>query len=179
METVKGVTPVGTVKFPKTLIGRQESKFVYVPDGYQEARGDSWSLVLTLNPNDEKVKELTAFLDAEHAKIQGANFQPYKLDEDGKGNLTGLIAINFKSSYPPAILDSKLKPCKATVTWGSKVAISFNVKPVDNQGKIGLGRYMKAIQVIELAASNTDHGFVETEGFTAPVVKDEAVAWSE
>lgn len=170
----KLITPVGVVKFPKTIIKDKTYTTIIIPEGYEQddTRKDAWSFVLTLDPKDAKVKELLAILDTEHAKIKKSNFKPYKNDkaknEDGDIVETGLIAINFKSNFAPAIVDAKRKPCNEQIGWGSKVAVAFTVKPVDSQGKIGLGRYCKAIQVIELAQSNTDYGFGEEEGYSAP-----------
>ncbi len=167
----KLITPIGKIKFPTTTIGDKVTSNIYVPDGYVEnkSRKDSWSFVLTLDPKEPKVKELLKLLDEEHSKIKKANFKPYKMDKSKNENEeiieTGLIAINFKSSYPPIILDSKRNTCKEPVTWGSRVCVAFAIKPVEAQGKIGLGRYCKAIQVIELAESKTDYGFAEEEGF--------------
>ena len=170
----KLVTPVGTMKFTKTTIKDKVYNTILIPEGYEQddTRKDSWSFVLTLDPNEPKVKELLAILDTEHAKIKKSNFKPYKNDKAKNENdvivETGLIAINFKSNFAPAIVDAKRNPCNEQVGWGSKVAVAFTVKPVDSQGKIGLGRYCKAIQVIELSKSQTDYGFAEEEGYTAP-----------
>jgi hypothetical protein len=176
----KLITPIGKIKFPTTTIGEKVTSNIYVPDGYIEnkSRKDSWSFVLTLDPKEPKVKELLKMLDEEHAKIKKANFKPYKMDKskNEKDEIveTGLIAINFKSSYPPFIMDSKRNTCKEPVTWGSRVCVAFAIKPVEAQGKIGLGRYCKAIQVIELAESKTDYGFAEEEGFTTAKVASSA-----
>lgn len=170
----KLITPIGNVKFPKTIIKDKTYTTLIVPEGYEQddTRKDSWSFVLTLDPKQPKVAELLAILDEEHKKIKKSNFKPYKLDkaknEDGDIVETGLVAINFKSNFAPAIVDAKRKPCNEQIGWGSKVAVAFTVKPVDSQGKIGLGRYCKAIQVIELAQSQTDYGFGEQDGYEAP-----------
>lgn len=178
----KLITPVGVVKFPKTIIKDKTYTTLIIPEGYEQddTRKDAWSFVLTLDPKDPKVKELLTILDTEHAKIKKSNFKPYKNDkaknEDGDIIETGLVAINFKSNFAPAIVDAKRNPCNEQIGWGSKVAVAFTVKPVDSQGKIGLGRYCKAIQVIELSQSKTDYGFAESEGYEAPPVNKEALA---
>jgi hypothetical protein len=170
----KLVSPIGTVKFTKTIIKDKTYTTLIVPNGYEQddTRKDSWSFVLTLDPKDLKVKELLSFLDSEHKKIKKANFLPYKNDKAKNENdeivETGFVAINFKSNFAPAIVDAKRNPCHEQIGWGSKVAVAFTVKPVDSQCKIGLGRYGKAIQVIELAQAKTDYGFAEEEGYTAP-----------
>lgn len=170
----KLITPVGTIKFPKTIIRDKEYMHLVVPVGYEQddTRKDTWSFVLTLDPKDDKVKELLAFLDAEHAKIKKANFKPYKADkaknDDDEIVETGLVAINFKSNFAPAIFDSKKNPTNEVIGWGSRVRVAFTVKPVDSQGKTGLGRYCKAIQVIELSSPTRDYGFGEEDGYTAP-----------
>jgi hypothetical protein len=170
----KLVTPIGAVKFTKTIIKDKTYNTLFVPADYEQddTRKDSWSFVLTLDPKDDKVKELLALLDEEHKKIKKSNFKPYKADkaknEAEEIAETGLIAINFKSNFAPAIFDAKKKPCNEQIGWGSKVKVAFTIKPVDSQGKIGLGRYCKAIQVIELSSPNADYGFGEEEGYTAP-----------
>lgn len=168
----KLITPSGFIKFPKTVIKDKTYTTLIVPADYvsDDTRKDSWSFVLTLDPKDPKVKELLALLDTEHAKIKKANFKPYKNDK-AKNEAeeiveTGLIAINFKSNFAPAIFDAKKNPCNEQIGWGSKVKVAFTIKPVDSQGKIGLGRYCKAIQVLELASPTTDYGFGEEEGYT-------------
>lgn len=168
----KLITPIGVVKFPKTTIKDKVCTTIIIPEGYEQddTRKDSWSFVLTLDPKEPKVKELLAILDEEHKKIKKANFLPYKNDKTKNENEeiveTGLIAINFKSNFVPSIFDAKKNPCKEEIGWGSKVKVAFTVKPVESQGKIGLGRYCRAIQIIELAKSNTDFGFGDEEGYT-------------
>lgn len=168
----KLVTPVGTVKFTKSVVADKTYNTIFIPKDYEQddTRKDSWSFVLTLDPKDDKVKELLALLDEEHKKIKKSNFKPYKADKAKNDNEeiveTGLVAINFKSNFVPSIFDAKKNPCKEEIGWGSKVKVAFTVKPVDSQGKIGLGRYCKAIQIIELAKSNTDFGFGDEDGYT-------------
>ena len=66
-------------------------------------------------------------------------------------------------------------------TMISKIAVKFNVKPVNNQGKIGLGRYAIAIQVFELSESSQDlSGFTEGgEGFQTSGKPESEEPWKE
>lgn len=165
-------TPVGSVKFPKTVVNDQEYRSLFVPPGYDQndkSNVSTWSFTLVLNPKDAAVKKLLDHLDAEHKNIKGAKFKPYKADksknEDGNLVDTGLIAINFKSSFPPGFVDArKVKVEGVSVGWGSKVKVAFVTKPVNHKSKVGLGRYVKGIQIIELAQMQSDYGFDEEEG---------------
>lgn len=176
-------TPVGTIKFPKTKVNDKEWGFLHNPKGITEDDVCSWKFVLTLDPADPKVKELLATLDEQHSKIKKSNFQPYKLDkaknDDGEIVETGFVAINFTTAYPLAMFDANKKPCNVDVGWGSRVAVKFNTKPVDNKGKVGLGRYARAIQIVELKESTQDiSGFEQREGF-AMTASDTDTPWEE
>lgn len=164
------VTPIGVVKFPKTIINDKEYPFLFVPKDIPEDAVTSWKFSLAFDP--EAGKAVIAKLDELAKPIKGANFAPYKKDkaknDDGDIEETGLVAVNFTSGYPIAIVDAAKDPCDIKVGWGSKVRVMFSVKPVNNKGKVGLGRYCKAIQVIDLKESGTDlSGFGKEEGFSS------------
>lgn len=176
-------TPAGFVKFPKTKINDKEYGYLFNPPGLTEDDICSWKFVLTLDPEDKETQDLLAMLDEQHKKIKGANFNPYKDDkiknDDGEIVLSGLVGINFTTSYPLTIVDAQKNKMDLPVGWGSKVRVKFTTKPVNNKGKVGLGRYARALQVIDLIESGQDlSGFKEEEdGFKAP--QDNAVPWDE
>jgi hypothetical protein len=185
-------TPVGTIKFPKTVIDEKELNFLTVPDDFPEDGVGQWKFQLVLDPKDPKVQELLAELDAQHKVIKGANFTPYKADKarkdpddrDCKEYVdTGLVAINFTSGFPIKFIDSIKNEVKgAKIGWDSRVKVKFSTKAVNNKGKVGLGRYARVIQIVDLHEPGLDtSGFDEIEG----AYKNEAAAktagegWSE
>lgn len=173
-------TPVGSVKFPKTTINDKEYPYLFVPEGLTEDDSTRWQFQLVVDP--EQCKELLAELDKQHAAIKGANFKPYKNDknknDDGEFVETGKIAINFTSGYPIHMIDCVKKECHVQVGWGSRIKVQFTTKAVNNKGKIGVGRYPRVIQVIDLKEGNVDtSGFEEAEGFTATAEKIVAKPW--
>lgn len=175
-------TPVGSVKFPKTTINNKEYPYLFVPDGLTEDDDMRWQFQLVVDP--EQCKELLAELDKQHAAIKGANFKPYKNDknknDDGEFVETGKIAINFTSGFPIHMIDCVKKECHVQVGWGSRIKVQFTTKAVNNKGKIGVGRYPRVIQVIDLKEGSVDtSGFEETEGFTATAEKVVAKPWDE
>ena len=169
-------TPVGKVKFPKTIINSKEYPYIFIPDVITEEDETQWKFSLSFDPKDGD--KLLRILDAQHAEIKNANFQPYKADkdklEDGSIVDNGLIAINFTSGYPIHMVDASKKECSEKVGWGSKIRVKFTTKPVNNKGKVGLGRYVRAIQIIELSESGMD-----LSGFDATPTKDEDRPWEE
>lgn len=180
----KLLTPVGFIKFPKTKVGNIEFPFLTIPDGMPKEIIASWKFQIVFDPKTPEAKELLAILDDEHSKIKGANFKPYKKDmeKDDNGDLkeSGLVALNLTSSYPPKFIDSKLKECKVDLGWGSKVRVKFVINPVNNQGKVGLGRYTSIIQVIEPKNGGFDvTGFEESEGFVSEQQTQASSDWSE
>lgn len=180
----KLMTPVGNMKFCKTKVGNIEYPFITVPKDIPKDIIASWKFQLVFDPKTPEAKALLEILDDEHNQIKGANFKPYKkdLEKDENGNLneSGLVAINFTSSYPPKMIDSKLNECQVDLGWGSKVRVKFVTSNVNNQGKIGVGRYTSIIQVIDPKSSSIDiTGFEAGDGFVVePVVKASA-DWSE
>jgi hypothetical protein len=164
-------TPVGKVKFPKTVVNGKEEGYLYHPADLNEKDKFKMNFSLILDPKDPKVAELLATLDTLASSIKKPTFAPYKKDEDkdDDGNYVenGLVAIPFTTYFPITFVDVMKKPCDVKVSWGSKIAVKFNTNPVNNQGKVGLGRYARAIQVFELSESNQDlSGFSEgAEGF--------------
>ena len=170
-------TPIGIVKFPKTKIGDKEHGVIFVPAGYKEDYTASWKFQLVFDPKTKQAKELLDILNVEHYKIKGANFNPTKKDlsKNDAGDMveTGLVAINFTSGYPPKMVDAELNPCNVKIGWGSKIRVKFTIKPVNNKGKVGLGRYTRLIQVIDPKelGINTD-GFEKEEGFVVDTSLD-------
>ena len=178
----KLLTPVGFVKFPKTTINDKEYATLKVPTGIKEEDKCSFKFQVVFDPKTPEAQALLKELDDEHAKIKGANFKPYKKDmeksEDGTLRESGMVAINFTSSYAPKMIDSALKECNVEIGWGSKVRVKFVAKPVNNKGKVGLGRYTSIIQVIEPKSGGVDtSGFESTQG--GFVAEQQAVDWSE
>lgn len=164
------ITPVGRVKFPKTIINDKEYGHIVHPQGLTE--DDNYQCKFTLVIDKDKAKDITKMLDEQAQPIKGANFKPYKNDkiknEDESITETEDIAINFTSSYPPSIFDAKLEKSDAVIGWGSKVKVKFTTKPVNNKGKVGLGRYVRAIQIIELSESSSGaEGFTPEEGYSS------------
>jgi hypothetical protein len=144
-----------------------------------------WQFQLVFDPKTPQAVELLATLDELHSKIKNANFKPYKKDmsknDDGVLVETGLVAINFTSGFAPKMIDAQLTPCNVNFGWGSKVRVKFTTKPVNNKGKVGLGRYTRVIQVIEpsLGGIDTD-GFNKEQGYTANInTPTEAMDYSD
>ncbi len=177
-------TPVGSIKFPKTKINEKETGFLYTPKNLDEDDVKSWKFQLVIDPTTEEAKALLAILDAQHAEISGSNFVPYKNDQNKNQDTneleeTGLVAINFTTCYPIAMIDGMKNKVNVSVGWGSKVKVKFTTKPVNNKGKVGLGRHVRAIQIIELSESGQDmSGFdEEKEGFQGDPSAE--VPWEE
>ena len=179
-------TPVGSIKFPKTKINDKEVGYLYTPKGLEEEDIKSWKFQLVIDPETDEAKDLLAMLDKQHGEIKGSNFVPYKKDmnknqETGELEETGLVAINFTTSYPITMVDALKNKCNESVGWGSKVKVKFTTKPVNNKGKVGLGRYVRAMQIIELSEAGQDlSGFGEEQGHVAEVNDDpNAQPWDE
>ena len=185
-------TPVGSVKFPKTTIQKKEYPYLFLPEGLEEEDEDGnpilmkWQFQLVVDP--AQCEALLKELDKQHSAIKGANFKPYKADEarkdpddkDSEFVETGKIAINFTSGYPIHMIDCVKKECNVQVGWGSRIKVQFTTKAVNNKGKIGVGRYPRVIQVIDLKEGSVDtSGFEEAEGFTAESEKIVAKPWEE
>lgn len=166
----KYLTPIGHMKFCKTIINDKEYNVLKCPEGLKETDVCSFKFQLNFDPKTKEAKELLAKLDDEHNQIKNANFKPYKKDvakdEETEALIeTGLVAINFTSSYAPKMIDSALKECNVELGWGSKVRVKFVTKAVNNKGKIGLGRYTSIIQVLEPKSGGVDtSGFESTDG---------------
>ena len=178
-------TPIGKINFPKTKINDKEWTYLVHPDGLTEDDVCSWKFSLILDPKEAGVAALLKLLDDQHSKIKGANFKPYKNDktknDDGTFTENGMIAIPFTTGYPIHLVDALKQKCTAQVGWGSKVRVKFTTKPVNNQGKVGLGRYVRALQIIELAESGQDiSGFSEEkEGFQTSGKPESDEPWKE
>ena len=178
----KLLTPVGFIKFPKTVINDKEYGTIKVPQGLKETDVCSFKFQVVFDPKTPEAQALIKVLDEEHSQIKGANFKPYKKDQekadDGTLKESGMIAINFTSSFAPKMIDSSLKECNIELGWGSKVRVKFVTKPVNNKGKVGLGRYTSVIQVIEPKSSGVDtSGFEASEG--GFIAEAQAADWSE
>lgn len=177
-------TPAGLVKFPKTRINDKEFGYLYTPEGITEDDSCSWKFSLILDPKLKEVKALMELLSDLAKDIKNANFSPYKNDktknEDGTITENGMIAVNFTTSWPITMVDGLKKPCKAKIGWGSKVFVKFQTSPVNNKGKIGLGRYVKAVQIVELSESVTDlSGFSEQKDGFASSSETKETPWEE
>ncbi|NCB43078.1 MAG: hypothetical protein EOM59_10720 [Clostridia bacterium] len=175
-------TPVGKIKFPKTTINDKDHPCLVVPEGLTEDDKTRWQFQLVVDP--AQCPELLAELDKQHSAIKNANFVPYKKDkdknDDGEFIETGKVAINFTSGYPIHMIDCMKQECHVKVGWGSRIKVQFTTKPVNNKGKIGLGRYPRIIQIIELKEAGYDtSGFEEAEGFTATDDKFVAKPWDD
>jgi len=162
------ITPRGTIKFPSTKIGETEYK-VIKPYHPKEGEDVTWKFVLSFDPKSDQAQDLLTALSEEHAKIKGANFQPFKKDKSRNENdeivENGNIAINFTSGYPVRMVDSSLKECSVELGWGAEVIVKFNVKPVNNLGKVGLGRYPALIQVLSIGGDSDTTGLQPQEGY--------------
>jgi len=178
-------TPVGKIKFPKTIINDKEVGYLYHPAGLTDKDKFKMNFSLILDPKEPKVGELLATLDDLASVIKKSTFAPYKKDEDkdDDGNYVenGLVAIPFTTYFPIAFVDVMKNPCDVKVGWGSRVAVKFNVNPVNNLGKVGLGRYARAIQVFELSESSQDlSGFSEGgEGFKTEAQNPDSEPWKD
>lgn len=177
------ITPTGLIKFPKTIVNDVEEniiKQVNVPEGTKT----SWKLNLVLDPKLKHTKEILEILDEQASAIKGRNYSPYKKDiivdkDTNEKKESGLVSISFSSSYYPKMIDSKMKECNVPLGWGSIVIVKFTTKPVSFKGKVGLGKYMLMLQVIEPKTSSFNtNGFSETEGYVAETTKT-AIAWEE
>lgn len=174
-------TPIGTIKFPKTIVGDKEEsiiKHVSVPEDVKA----QWKFNLVLDPKDNHTKEIMDILNKQASEIKGKNCEPYKkdfiIDQDtDEKKESGMVTINFTSSYAPKMIDAKLKECNVALGWGSKVRVKFTTKPFNFKGKIGLSKYVTMIQVIEPKVGGLDtSGFESSEGYVSEPV---AAGWEE
>jgi len=170
MAKPKLITPVGIVKFP--FIERADSRGKY-------------SIALTFDPKD---KEYLSLLDqiakAENDFEKKYRGKPHsKKDfkiEDGEKKESGLMLMQFKSAFPifddkdSKIFDCKNNKIKTDIGWGSKCRVAFVLSPYDQDGNVGVTRYIYGIQIVELKSSGTtaeNCGFDEQEGYVAPAAK--------
>lgn len=185
MSKLKFITPTGSVKFP--YITKQDKK-------------GKFSIALTFNPKDIEFQALIAKLtEAEkefEKKYRGKPYfkKDYRLDESGEKIETGLVLMQFKTTFPlisdedSKIFDAKGTKIKNDIGWGSKCKVSFVLSAYDQDGNCGITKYLQGIQVIELqelGSSASGLGFKEENGYTSPEkeqhkpIKEEEIAWDE
>lgn len=190
MAKPKFVTPIGTVKFP----------YIAEPD----KRG-KWSIALVLEPKLKEFGDLIAQLDAAEKdfekKYRGKPHYKKNIEiVDGEKQETDKVMMQFKSAYPlfddkdSKIFDSLGNKVKTDIGWGSKCRVSFVLSPYDQDGNIGITRYISGIQIIELklpGARAESCGFKEEKGYISEekdkmtdeeknkAIAEDQIAWDE
>jgi hypothetical protein len=164
----------GRVKFPSTDYKGEQYNKVFTPHDLKDGDEYRAKFTLVVDPKDKKIAEVLDILDKQQEEIKGRNFNATKPDKqkNDSGELveSGYVGINFTTGFPIQMLDSQLNACNQEIGWGSEVVVKFQTKPVSNKGKVGLGRYVRAIQILDLQKSNVDtSGFEAQDGFTTTV----------
>ena len=107
--------------------------------------------------------EMRSIANEAFGKNASAAHMPYKTDDE-----TGEIVFKTKSKYQPRFVDASGKNVDATsmppVFGGSTARIAGNITPYDRNGNRGISLQLNAVQVIELAKSQTGANFGAVEG---------------
>ena len=107
--------------------------------------------------------EMRSIANEAFGKNASAAHMPYKTDDE-----TGEIVFKTKSKYQPRFVDASGKNVDAhtmpPVFGGSTARIAGNITPYDRNGNRGISLQLNAVQVIELAKSQTGANFGAVEG---------------
>ena len=147
------VTPVGEVKFPK--IPKEGKRTVAVT--FDPVEAADFLIEMEKAVAESKFPKSKIYKEDKSRDPDTNEFEP-----------NGRIIMNFISHYPINFFDAKKNPIEVSdLGWGSKVRVSFQINEFDVEGKKGLCKYIKGIQVIDLqgGASADSCGFGEEEGF--------------
>jgi hypothetical protein len=164
MAKTKYVAGPGIVKFPA----------IEKPD----ARG-KYRIALVLDPKTPEFASLIASLEEAEKdfekKYRGKpHFKKNYEIKNGEKVETDQVLMQFGSSFPlwddkdTKIFDAKGNKIRTDIGWGSKCKVAFVLSPYDQDGNIGITRYIYGIQVIDLKLSNMSMeacGFDEEDGY--------------
>lgn len=195
----RAITPPGIAVWPKLTM----------PDYTYKEEGE-YRTKLRFLPTDPGFPELIALLDAEHEKAfseESAKFHedpknklkevrkaepPYKVVVDDKGDPTGELEIGFgmKAMFKgkdgteyhpkPGIFDAAGNPFPKSVGGGSKIRVSFEVRPyfVASSKQAGCSCALRAVQVLDWVefsrGTASSYGFGKEDGFTYAPEEPEA-----
>ena len=185
------VTPIGTLKFTETHLKDGEiEKKIMIPADYDEVADKgkiTWKFALAFNAKEGA--EIVKYLKDMEKTVKDRNFDIIKEDtskvegqpegEKTKYEPNGDLLINFKSKFPPVIVDAAKMPIKSDVGFGSKARIVFVAKPVDFRNKVGVSCYGSTIQVTELSAANDLNILGDLDIPVTTDVPAEEVSWEE
>jgi hypothetical protein len=178
MAKPKLVTPAGIVKFPS----------IEKPDPKGKYR-----IALVLDPKDKAFGDLIAQIDeAEKDFEKKYRGKPhYKKDMNivnGEKVESGMVLMQFTSTFPmwdekdSKIFDAAGNKIREDIGWGSKCKVAFVIAPYDQDGNVGVTRYIYGIQVLELKSSAVSMdacGFEPTEGYVKQEEKPKPYANEE
>jgi|TARA_R100001463_G_scaffold47551_2_gene96463 hypothetical protein len=163
-----------------TPIGKAEYAHVHTPDTRFNSDG-VWSIALRLPASSDEAKTLMEVMDegvqeaSKQFKEKKVANPPYKEDGDD-------ILFRFKQksiirsrageewSTRVNVVDSKLNqiPKSIAVGNGSKVRVSYTLRPYKSINGAGIAADLSGVQVIELIEYNPNQNeFSEADGFTA------------
>lgn len=135
----------------------------------------TYEVDLILDPADPEVQNFVASLEElRDAKCPGGQFPVKEQFGKDKKTPTGMLQVKFRSSFRPALFDSRRNPLSPDIQIGSgsviRVAYTENVYgPVKGSPQGGLNLYLVGVQVLELVEyvgkDAESLGFEEEEGY--------------
>jgi len=175
------VSPVAPCKYP----------WLKKPNTKWKAEGE-YQVAQVFDQDDPFVTGLEAQAEKEFKKFK-ANLKPAKAkklkfvspvkeDEDGEGEPTGNVRINFKSKtqfvhketkeivkITPKVFDASGKQIRnlPNIGNGSKLSVAFNPVPAVVKDEFYLTLWMNAVQLVELVeygGDGSNYGFGKAEG---------------
>ena len=180
------VTPIGTIKFPKTqLRDGSEVNNITIPANYDaeiDKNKVSWTFALAFSKEEgaEVLKEL-ATMEGSIAKLTNklVKADTSKNEETDKYEDNGGVLINFKSKFPPKIVDAAKTTINGSVGFGSKARIVFSPSPYDYKNLRGITCWASIVQVTELSQSNDLNILGDLDIPVTTDVPAEEVSWEE
>lgn len=147
------VTPVGIAKFPH----------IATPDNYKGQEKYKTGLIVTKEEADAFKAKVLEFAKGNPTVTSKKPKTGVSAEVDKDDNPTGNWVINAKSSYQPAVFDSKNQrlPADTKIGGGSKLRLQVELFPYDE----GVSLRLKQVQVIELHTygDGATSGFDEVE----------------
>lgn len=135
----------------------------------------TYEVDLILDPADPEVQNFVASLEElRDAKCPGGQFPVKEQLGKDKKTPTGMLQVKFRSSFRPALFDSRRNPLSPEVQIGSgsviRVAYTENVyEAVRGAPNGGVNCYLQGVQVLELVEyvgkDAESLGFEEEEGY--------------
>jgi hypothetical protein len=181
------VTPRGHAAY--AWLAKKDTKFskegvykvtlVLDKENIQQGRQD-WGKVAV--DGKQWVKDLIA-LSVEHgAGAFGDKNCPVKDgDKTGKDEFKGKLLIPFKSTFKPAMVDTKQNPLPGSLTVfsGDEVKVLFKCNPVEAQGTKYLSLYMNKVMLCAKNSAGNDMFGEEEDGFVVSEADTQREDWGD